>query len=302
MHTTQIGQNIFLIDLQTGGFSNLIGCYVLKGEKVTLVETGPTSSIPNLLSGLRELNINPEDVTYVAVTHVHADHSGGAGTLMKYLPNAKIIVHSKGAPHLESPEKLWAATKETLGYAAGLFGEPEPIQSDKIIVASENLTFHLEPLELMIVETPGHASHSLCYFEQMNSGLFSGDSAGAYISRFDAVFPTTPPPFRPDVALISLEKLVKLNPIYLYYSHFGVGSNAIKRLQNYAIQINMWLRLVEKGLSHGDSPETIRETIFKEDETIRHVVAMLKANPVHRKTLIENSVQGFINFVKRPQI
>ena len=99
MHTKQIGKKLFLIDLETGGYKNLIASYVLKGNEVIIVETGPTSSIPNLLWGLKELNIKAENVAYVALTHVHIDHGGGAGTLLKNLPNAKIIVHSKGAPH-----------------------------------------------------------------------------------------------------------------------------------------------------------------------------------------------------------
>jgi len=73
---------------------------VFTGEKVTLVESGPTSSVPRLVEGLKELGIKFEDIKYVAVTHVHLDHGGGAGTLIKYLPNAKVIVHPKGMPHL----------------------------------------------------------------------------------------------------------------------------------------------------------------------------------------------------------
>ena len=97
MHTKKIGENLFLIDLETGGFKNLIASYVLKGTKSIIVETGPSSSIPNLLSGLKELNVRTEDVAYVAISHVHIDHGGGAGTLLKSLQNAKVIVHQRGA-------------------------------------------------------------------------------------------------------------------------------------------------------------------------------------------------------------
>jgi glyoxylase-like metal-dependent hydrolase (beta-lactamase superfamily II) len=107
MHTKQIGKDLFLIDLETGGFRNLIASYVLKGEKTLIVETGPTSSIPNLLLGLKELKVKPAEVAYIALSHIHIDHSGGAGTLLKKLPNAKVIVHPKGAPHLKDPAKLW---------------------------------------------------------------------------------------------------------------------------------------------------------------------------------------------------
>ncbi len=297
MHTKEIGKNLFIVDLETGGFKNLIASYILKGNKPIIVETGPTSSIPNLLSGLKELNVKPEDVAYVALTHVHIDHSGGTGTLLKSLPNAKVIVHSKGAPHLKDPAKLWVATKEVLGSVAEMFGEPEPVHEERIIVAGEGATFDAgNGVKLKAVEAPGHASHNLSYYEFLNEAVFSGDSAGAYISEFDTVFPTTPPPFRPDIALISLDKLVSLNPKVLCYSHFGSAKDAVKRLRDYAVQIKLWLRITEEGVKKGESAEAIGEAIFREDGRVREIASVLKENPVHRKTLIENSVQGFVDF------
>jgi hypothetical protein len=126
--------------------------------------------------------------------------------------------------------------------------------------------------------------------------------AGAYLPEFNTVFPTTPPPFRPDIALVSLEKLIALNPNFLYYSHFGEASDAVKRLRDYQAQVKLWLGIVEDGVRRGDFAEVIRERIFREDTTVTKAVAALKSNPVHRKTLIENSVQGFIEFVQNPRI
>ncbi len=303
MHSRKIGDNLFLIDLQTGGFKNLIASYVLKGERVLIVETGPTSSIPCLLAGLKELDVNPNNVAYVALSHVHIDHGGGAGTLLRKLPNAKVIVHPKGAPHLKDPAKLWAASQETLGFVAEIFGKPEPVPEDRIIVAAEGMTFDIgERVKLKVLETSGHASHNLSFYELQNQGVFPGDSAGAYFGEFDTVFPTTPPPFRPDIALVSLDKLIDLNPQFLYYSHFGKAADAVKRLRNYQVQIKLWLNIAEESLKHGENAETIRERIFALDETIRAVLPELRQNPVHRKTLIENSVRGFIEFAQNPQI
>jgi glyoxylase-like metal-dependent hydrolase (beta-lactamase superfamily II) len=300
MHTKQIGENLFLIDLQTGGFANLIASYVLKSEQTAIVETGPPSSIPNLLSGLEELNVKPEEVAYVAISHVHIDHSGGAGSLLKKLPNAQVIVHSKGAAHLVDPSKLWVASLETLGVVAEMFGKPEPVPENRIIVATDDMTVDLgEGLRLTAVEAAGHASHNLAYHEHLNNGVFPGDAAGAYLAEFDTVFPTTPPPFRPDIALASLDKLIALNPEFLYYSHFGKTSDGVRRLRDYQTQIKLWLKIAKEGVRQGESSEAIREQIFREDETIRKAVPALKENPVHRKTLIENSVQGFIDFVRK---
>lgn len=173
MHTKKIGKNLFLIDLETGGLKNLIASYVLKGAKAMIVETGPSSSISNLLSGLKELNVNADDVAYVAISHVHIDHSGGAGALLKFLPNAKVIVHPRGVPHLVNPEKLWLQTKELLGHVAEIFGEPEPVPEDRIIAASDGMTFDVgNNVSLKAVETLGHASHNLSYYEPLHGGVF----------------------------------------------------------------------------------------------------------------------------------
>ena len=123
MHTKQIGENLFLVELETGGFKNLICSYVLTGAKTTLVESGPTSSVPRLVEGLKELDIRFEDVQYVAVTHVHLDHGGGAGTLLKFLPNAKVIVHPRGMPHLINPQRLWSSAQKVLGFVSEIFGQ-----------------------------------------------------------------------------------------------------------------------------------------------------------------------------------
>ncbi len=303
MHTKEVGKNLFLIDLETGGFKNLIASYVLTGKRVIIVETGPTSSIPKLLAGLKELHVKLEDVAYVCLTHVHLDHGGGAGTLLKNLPNAKLVVHAKGTPHMVNPSKLWAASKQVLGSVAELFGAPEPVSEDRIVVAGEGLIVDAgNGVKLKVMEAPGHASHNVSYYEYANEGLFPGDAAGAYIREYNTVFPTTPPPFRPDIALVTLDKLINLNPKVLYYSHFGDGPDAVKRLRDYAVQIKLWASIAKEDVKKGESAETIRERIFREDETIHKLVPVLKRNPVHRKTLIENSAMGFIEFARNPHI
>ncbi|MGF3522191.1 MAG: MBL fold metallo-hydrolase [Candidatus Bathyarchaeia archaeon] len=300
MHTRQINRNLFVVDLQTGGFENLIASYVLKGDKTIVVETGPPSSVLNLLDGLKEIDVRPADVAYVALTHVHVDHGGGAGALLRSLPNAKVVVHPKGAPHLQDPAKLWAASREVLGEVAEMFGEPEPISEDKLVIAKENLTLEVsDDVKLKVVEAPGHASHNLCYYELESGALFAGDSAGAYLPEFDAVFPTTPPPFHVDAALTTLDKLVSLNPEVLCYTHFGSAFNAVARLQDYKSQIKLWMSVADEGVKKNRSLEEIKEAIFSRDPRIRGVVAQVKRNRVHQKTLLENSVQGFVDFARK---
>ncbi|MGE5555594.1 MAG: MBL fold metallo-hydrolase, partial [Methanocella sp.] len=133
MHTKPIGKNLYQVELSTGGIEQLICSYVITGAKPILVEAGPTNSIPNLLSAIAELGISREAIQYVAVSHIHLDHGGGAGTLLKQLPNAKVIVHPRGAPHLINPERLWPSSQSVLGFVSEVFGKPEPIPQDRVI-------------------------------------------------------------------------------------------------------------------------------------------------------------------------
>jgi glyoxylase-like metal-dependent hydrolase (beta-lactamase superfamily II) len=301
LHTKEIGKNLFLIDLQTGGIQKIIASYVLKADKTIIVETGPSSSIPNLLSGLKELNVKAEDVAYVAISHVHIDHGGGAGCLLKALPNAKVIAHPRGVPHLINPEKLWLQAKEVLGDVAETFGEPVPIPEDRIIAAADGETFEAGNVKLKAVETLGHASHHLSYYEPANRGVFPGDAAGIYLSQFDAVVPTAPPPFRLDIALASLDKLIRLNPQALYFSHFGNATDAVKRLQDYAVEMQLWADVARDGVKNRRSFEEIRERILAEDTVMRNISVFLKSHPIYVKTVLENSVRGFIDFAETAQ-
>ena len=303
MRTKEIGKNLFLIDLKTGGFKNLIASYVLKGTKTILVETGPSSSVSNILSSLKELGVKVEDVAYVAISHVHLDHGGGVGALMSFLPNAKVIVHPRGAPHIVNPEKLWLQSQKVLGHVAEIYGKPEPLSEDRIILATDGMTFDVgNNVKLKVVETLGHASHHLSYYEALSKGIFPGDAAGIYLSEFDVVIPTAPPPFHLDVALASLDKLVSLNPKALYYSHFGKASNAVKRLKNYALQIKLWANIAEEGIKNKQSPDAIRERILTEDKVMHKIVSFLKSHPIFMKTVIENSMQSFIDFAGESQV
>jgi glyoxylase-like metal-dependent hydrolase (beta-lactamase superfamily II) len=299
LRTKEIGKNLFLIELETGGFKNLICSYVIKAAKTILVESGPTSSVPNLISGLNDLNIRFEDVEYVALTHVHLDHGGGAGTLLKFLPNAKVLVHPRGMPHLINPERLWLSAQSVLGDVSEIFGKPEPVPKERIIPVTEG-SFDLDDgARLTVIETPGHASHNLSFLESLNGGAFPGDAAGTYFPEFDLVMPTTPPPFYLDAELASLDKLISLKPTFLYYSHFGKASNGVQRLKDYKAQLQLWAKIAEEGVRKNQSFEEIRDRIIAEDTVMSQLADYLKTHRIYSKTALGNSVQGFIDYAKQ---
>jgi glyoxylase-like metal-dependent hydrolase (beta-lactamase superfamily II) len=301
LYTTEIGKKLFMIELETGGFKNLICSYVIKGKKPFLVESGPTNSVPKLLSGLEELDVKFEDVEYVAVTHVHLDHGGGVGTLLKALPNAKVIVHPRGMPHLIDPERLWSSSQKVLGFVSEIFGKPEPVPKDRIIPVTEG-SFDLgADAKLSVTETVGHASHNLSFQESINSGVFPGDAAGTYLPEFNVVVPTTPPPFYLESALVSLDKLITLKPSVLYFSHFGKADNAVQLLKDYKRQLQLWANIAEEGVRENWSLEQIRDQIIVKDKALSLVADFVKSHRIYSKTVLENCVRGFIEYAKQKQ-
>jgi glyoxylase-like metal-dependent hydrolase (beta-lactamase superfamily II) len=299
LHTQEIGKNLFMVDLETGGLKNLICSYIIKGKNTFIVESGPTNSVPKLLQGLKELDVTLEEVAYVAVTHVHLDHGGGAGTLLKSLPNAKVLVHPKGLPHLVDPTRLWASSQSVLGFVSEVFGKPEPVPKNRVIPVTDE-TFDLGyGAKLSVMETIGHASHNLSFQETFNNGIFPGDAAGTYFGNFDAVVPTSPPPFHLEASLASLEKLISLKPDCLYYSHFGKASNAVGHLKDYMAQLKLWGKIALEGVSANRTVEQIRREIFAQDPVMRKLEPYLKAHPIYSITALGNTVQGFIDYAKR---
>jgi glyoxylase-like metal-dependent hydrolase (beta-lactamase superfamily II) len=301
MRTEKLDEHVYLIDVETGGLENFIATYVLKGARAAIIETGPTSSIPNLLSGLKEINVKAEDVEYVAVTHIHLDHGGGVGTLLKSLPKAKVIAHPAAAQHLVNPEKLWQQSVIVQGkQITDMFLAPEPVPAERILAVEDGMTLKLgKDVNLKVVETLGHASHHQSYFETLHGGLFPGDAAGIYIRALDVVVPTTPPPFKLDIALASLEKLVTLSPTVLYYSHFGKANNPIQRLMSYGTQLKLWTSIAQQELQNKHGLEQIRTRIIENDKSVGRVLQFIKNHPVLSETVLNNSIVGVMKYAEK---
>ena len=300
MFSRKISDFMYLIDLKPAGIENVIASYVLQARKTAIVETGPTTSIPNLLAGLREIGIKNEEVDYVAVSHVHIDHAGGSGTLLRQLPNAKLIVHPRGAPHLIEPKKLWAATLQVLGKVAELYGKIEPVPKERIITAYDGMAIDLgNRIELKVLETLGHASHHLSFFENHDRGIFTGDAAGAYVNTYDVIVPATPPPFNLEVTLASINRLIAIKPRQLYYTHFGPTGNAVKRLEEYASQLKLWAKTISDSIKRGEDFDKIYQKILQKDNVMKHAIDYLQHNIIFREGVIKQDVQGFIEYLRK---
>ena len=202
---------------------------IVEDGLAAFVDVGPAATLPVLLEVLSSKQIPRENVRYVLVTHVHLDHAGAAGKLLRELPNAQVVVHPKGARHLISPERLIA--QATAVYGADilhtLFGEMAPVPEERVIHAKHEFRLALNGRPLLFLDTPGHARHHYCVFDERSQGIFSGDTFGLSFREFDTdrgqfIFPTTSPvQFEPDELHASLDLLMKYQPTSLYLAHFG---------------------------------------------------------------------------------
>ncbi len=300
MHTKRLNDFMYLIDLKPRGFKNFSASYVIKGKRVAIVETGPRLTVENLLAGLKEIGIKREEVDYVAVTHIHIDHAGGAGTLLPQLPNARLLVHERGARHLVTPEKLWISSLQVLGDIAEMYGEFQPLPEERVLIAKEGMVVDLgEGVDLKISEMPGHASHELSFYEKNSQGIFPGDAAGIYLNKFDAIIPTTPPPFHLEMALSSLRRLIKMKPRWLYYSHFGPAGDAVKKLETYAARLTLWGKIILEGMKSGENFETICKRISEKDPLTQEVEDYIKNHLILGRGIVMSNVYGFMEYFQK---
>lgn len=202
---------------------------LVEDGQAAFVDVGPAATIGVLLEVLRQKQIPPENVRYVMVTHVHLDHAGGAGTLVRELPNAQVVVHPRGARHLIAPEKLIAGATTVYGaeIMRNLFGEMIPIPEARVLQAGHQFSLDLNGRRLLVLDTPGHARHHYGVFDERSQGMFCGDTFGLSYREFDTaqgpfIFPATAPvQFEPDVLHASLDQLLAYHPDRLYLTHFG---------------------------------------------------------------------------------
>jgi len=288
-----------LIELQPHGIRGFLSAYLLSGEKTAVIDPGPAASVDSLVEELENLGVNQGDVTYVAATHIHIDHAGGAGKLLKQLPNATLLVHRRGAPHMMDPTRLWEGARQALGRLAELYGKVEAAPSDRVMVATDGMVVDLGMgVKLTVLETPGHASHALSFYEERSRGMFTGDAAGLYLAPPEVVLPTTPPPLFLESALGSLDRIIALRPERIYYAHFGFFGEGVRRLQQYKEQLNLWLGVIAQAAKTGLSVPEIYEKLEEADEMVRVAKEALDRNPMFKDNLML-SIEGFLDHLHR---
>jgi glyoxylase-like metal-dependent hydrolase (beta-lactamase superfamily II) len=202
---------------------------VVENGRAAFIDTGTNHSVPRLLEALLSLGLAREAVDFVIVTHVHLDHAGGAGLLMQKLPGAMLVVHPHGAPHMIDPERLTNGARAVYGEAEVLrsYGSVQPVPAERVLRTDDGFTLALAGRPLKFLDTPGHARHHHCIWDERSRGFFTGDTFGLSYREFDTergpwLMPTsTPVQFEPEAMRASVQRILAYEPECLYLTHYG---------------------------------------------------------------------------------
>lgn len=262
----RLDDDLVAIDTFTGGLSRVTAGYLLTTSRPTLVECGPSLSIDNVVAGLRELGMDPEDLAYLIVTHIHLDHAGGAGDIAQAFPEAKIVVSEVGAPHLEDPGKLNESSRRVYGdLMDSVYGEAAPIDSERILAVADGHELDIgdgHTLELMY--TPGHAKHHIGVWDDATGTLFSGDSVGVKFPGMKEIRPATPPPdFNLESAGESLRRYLERQPARVYLAHYGELAPPMEGLQDALVRLHLWAETAEAAYHEHDELDHVIDTLVR---------------------------------------
>ncbi len=251
-----------IIDTKMHGLDGITGAFLFKGERTALVETGPKSSVNNVMAGLESAAVDRLDL--LIVTHIHLDHAGAAGTLARKFPEATVVVHPVGAPHLIDPAKLWASATRIYGDDMERFwGGIDPIPPDRIRTIADGEAIDLGSRTLTAIETPGHAGHHHAYLDSETGIVLVGDALGVSPRGIAAFRPATPPPeFNLETCLASIEKIRRLGAAAIWMTHFGPACVSVDDACTQAKEaLQEWARWVESARTSSRDLDEVTDAV-----------------------------------------
>ena len=294
-----IRDNLHLIDLNEPleGFRKFISTWVYKTDGVTLlVDPGPASTIPYLVERLDELGIRTIDS--ILLTHIHLDHAGGTGQLLRHFPDAKVNCHPKGIPHMVAPQKLWEESKKVLGKVAEAYGEMAPVPESCI---SFRERIGLGGVSVETLETPGHAAHHVSY--RVGDILFAGEVGGVYIPLDDGFYgrPATPPPFQHETFRNSIAKAATLDVSLVCLGHYGCRQDVAAVFERARKQLDFWVATVERHFKAGGEPfgEIVLADLIANDPDMAGWHSLPKDIQARERNFCFNSIRGIRGYLTK---
>jgi glyoxylase-like metal-dependent hydrolase (beta-lactamase superfamily II) len=256
--TRRLEDDLWVLDTRTEGTPGVTASYLVEGDDgFALVDVGSGATLEAVLAGIRTSGHEVADLRLIVLTHIHLDHAGATGALVRLAPQARVLVHPLGAPHLADPSRLMASATQIYGdRMAELWGEMVPVPAEWIKTLADGEAVRAGCRALIAYHTPGHAIHHIAYHDAARAALFAGDVAGVRLEGVDFVRPPTPPP---DLDLeqwsASLARLRALQLDRLYLPHFGVARSVEAHLSALEARLYAWGEIVLAGmLHHKDAP------------------------------------------------
>ncbi len=292
------------VDLTFLGRPEIIATAILRGaDGVALVDPGPSTTVENLRGALAKKGIEFSDIRHLLLTHIHLDHAGGTGTLLRENPSIEVYVHERGAPHLIDPSKLLASATRLYGAdMERLWGDVLPVPSERVHVLSGGERITAGSRELHVAYTPGHASHHVSYFDASSRVAFVGDTAGIRRSPGSFIMPPTPPP---DIDLElwreSETRILAWDPDTLFLTHFGPWHGARLHYQELMDRLAEWSRLVRRLLADATLSDDDRQSRFVDDvlRDMRRVMGDFAAEQYNRAGRLDYSYQGLARYWRK---
>lgn len=245
---------------------------IVEKGRAAFVDVGTNDSVPRLLVALDELGVGRAAVDWIILTHVHLDHAGGAGSLMRELPHARLAVHPRGARHMVDPTKLFAGVSAVYGedVARRDYGTLVPVPPERVEEAPEGHVIELAGRPLRMLDTPGHARHHLCVWDERSRAFFTGDTFGlAYpeltTSRGPFLIPTTTPvQFDPEALHASIERMVTFGPEAMFLTHYSRIGDVAARAAELRARVDGHVAIARDAHHRPDRGARIRQGITEQ--------------------------------------
>jgi glyoxylase-like metal-dependent hydrolase (beta-lactamase superfamily II) len=249
------------LDLHHLGDERVIGVYLLEtNDGLALQDCGPATCIPALKEGLAERGLALTDLRHLLLSHIHLDHAGATGVLVREHPGLQVHVSEIGAPHVIDPSRLESSARRLYEDEFDfLWGELAPVPEQNVHVVAEKV------LGLDCFPTPGHAAHHVCYLDGEGT-LYAGDAAGVRIMPDRHIWPVSPPPeVDLDAWERTIDELELRAPERLALIHFGVVDQPHDHLRRLRRQLRLWGQRVRQGMDEDEFIEAARADLEEED-------------------------------------
>jgi glyoxylase-like metal-dependent hydrolase (beta-lactamase superfamily II) len=239
------------IDLLFRNQPRVIATAVLSGPSgLALIDPGPASCLQTLEAGLQRFGGSLADVTHLLLTHIHLDHAGAAGAILQRVPDARVVVHERGAPHMADPSRLLASATRLYGDRMdALWGPFLPVPADALHVVAGGETIECAGRRVRVAYTPGHAVHHVSFFDESDGVAYVGDTGGIRVAGDYLIAPTPPPDIDLDAWAGSLDTIEAWKPEELFLTHFGPSTMVKTHIARFRETLQRGAELVRETLT-----------------------------------------------------